>query len=162
MPSIVSHLEMTSRKDFSPVEVPAGLKVSVVESPDGSVNQQMYREVGADWDWTDRLVWTAEQWKEFAVKEGFETWLAYWGGEVAGYFELEGQDGGSVEVVHFGLLPGMIGKGLGAAMLSLAIQQAWARSDTKRVWLHTCTEDHPHALTNYEKRGFRLFKRVEE
>ena len=43
-------------------------------------------------------------------------------------------------------------------MLSLAVQEAWKIKGTKRVWLHTCSEDHPHALGNYEKRGFRSFK----
>ncbi|MDB4666604.1 GNAT family N-acetyltransferase, partial [bacterium] len=65
-------------------------------------------------------------------------------------------------IALFGLLPQMFGKGLGSAMLSLAVAQAWSLADTKRVWLHTCTEDHPHALANYQKRGFRLFKTVEE
>ena len=55
------------------------------------------------------------------MQEGLETWLAYWEGEVAGYFELEVQDGGHVEIALFGLLPQMFGKGLGSAMLSLAV-----------------------------------------
>ena len=62
MPSIVSYLEMKSLEEFSPVDAPAGL-----------VNQRMYREVGGDWDWTDRLVWSEEQWRAFAVQEGLET-----------------------------------------------------------------------------------------
>jgi GNAT superfamily N-acetyltransferase len=63
-----------------------------------------------------------------------------------------------VEIVYFGLLPSMIGKGLGSAMLTLVVQEAWRIEDTQRIWLHTCSEDHPHALANYEKRGFRLFR----
>lgn len=27
----------------------------------------------------------------------------------------------------------------------------------KRVWLHTCSKDGPHALDNYLRRGFTLF-----
>jgi GNAT superfamily N-acetyltransferase len=52
----------------------------------------------------------------------------------------------------------MIGKGIGGGMLSLAVREAWKIKGTQRVWLHTCSEDHPHALANYQKRGFRLFK----
>ncbi len=162
MPSIVSHLEMTRREDYHPVEVPAGFEVRKVDPPDGSVNQTMYREVGGRWDWSQCLVWPDEKWQELAERGGFETWLAYWKGERAGYFELDHQEGGSVEILHFGLLPSMIGKGLGKAMLALTIERAWADIGTKRVWLHTCTEDHPHALANYEKRGFCLFKTVKE
>jgi hypothetical protein len=35
---------------------------------------------------------------------------------------------------------------------------AWA---ARRVWVHTCTHDHPNALNNYLKSGFRIFE-VEE
>jgi GNAT superfamily N-acetyltransferase len=71
---------------------------------------------------------------------------------------MEIQEGGNIEIVYFGLLPLMIGKGIGGGVLSLAIREAWKIKGAQRVWLHTCSEDHPHALGNYEKRGFRLFK----
>ena len=162
MPSIVSYLEMTSREEFSPVEVPEGLEARRVDPPDGRVNARMYRDVGGAWEWHGCLEWPEERWQELADGEGFETWLAYWEGELAGYFELDRQEGGDVEILHFGLLPTMIGKGLGKAMLTVTIEQAWSDETTKRVWLHTCTEDHPHALSNYQKRGFRLYKTEEE
>jgi hypothetical protein len=28
----------------------------------------------------------------------------------------------------------------------------------RRVWVHTCSLDHPGALANYLARGFRVFK----
>ena len=31
-----------------------------------------------------------------------------------------------------------------------------------RVWLHTCNLDGPHALSNYQKRGFRIYEVIEE
>jgi len=51
----------------------------------------------------------------------------------------------------------MIGQGLGKHLLSCAVRDAWALRPT-RVWLHTCTLDHPHALSNYEARGFVAYK----
>jgi hypothetical protein len=33
-----------------------------------------------------------------------------------------------------------------------------AREIGPRVWLHTCTKDHPHALSNYQARGFQVFR----
>jgi GNAT superfamily N-acetyltransferase len=84
--------------------------------------------------------------------------VAYLGAREAGYVEMEIQEGGNIEIVYFGLLPLMIGKGIGGGMLSLAVREAWKIKGTQRVWLHTCSEDHPHALGNYQKRGFRLFK----
>lgn len=31
---------------------------------------------------------------------------------------------------------------------------------TRRVWVHTCSLDHPNALPGYQARGFRLFNIV--
>ena len=53
------------------------------------------------------------------------------------------------------------GAGLGKHLLSYGVARAW-EMDAKRVWLHTCNLDGPHALANYQKRGFRIFKVVEE
>ena len=38
--------------------------------------------------------------------------------------------------------------------MSEAVREAWAAGPS-RVWLHTCTLDHPAALPNYLGRGFR-------
>ena len=64
---------------------------------------------------------------------------------------------GGIEIVYFGLLVNFIGKGLGGAMLSRALQHAWALGP-ERVWVHTCTLDHPAALANYEARGMRIYR----
>jgi hypothetical protein len=59
----------------------------------------------------------------------------------------------SVEIAYFGLAPDAIGQGLGKHLLSYAVLDAWGMKP-KRVWLHTCTLDHPAALPNYLARGF--------
>jgi GNAT superfamily N-acetyltransferase len=64
---------------------------------------------------------------------------------------------GNVEIAYFGLLPGFIGKGLGAYLLTAATRRAWDMGAT-RVWVHTCDLDHPRALANYQARGFRIFQ----
>jgi len=75
----------------------------------------------------------------------------------AGYFELAKHDDGNVEIAYFGLIPAFIGRGIGGAMLTRAVSEAWALG-TQRVWLHTCTLDSAHALPNYKARGFAPFK----
>jgi GNAT superfamily N-acetyltransferase len=158
MASTIYHLEMKDRRKFLPKVVPEGFSVSQVLAPEPLWNARLYREVGGGWQWTDRLSWSEEEWERYAARNVLETWRAEYLGEEAGYFELEKQDGGNVEILYFGLLPTMIGKGLGSAMLSLAIERAWAIPGTKRVWVHTCSEDHEHALANYRKRGFEVFQ----
>jgi GNAT superfamily N-acetyltransferase len=58
------------------------------------------------------------------------------------------------------LLPEFIGRGLGGALLTSAIEEAWRMSPSiTRVWVHTCTLDHPGALANYQSRGMVIYKR---
>jgi len=152
----VWYLEITEEEQFIPSEVVTNL--SLEPTDDVAINTQFYREVGGDWQWVDRLNWTDNQWEKWVSRENLRTWVARLGAEAAGYVEMESQEGGNIEIVYFGLLPLMIGKGIGGGMLSLAVREAWKIKGTQRVWLHTCSDDHPHALGNYEKRGFRLFK----
>lgn len=50
-----------------------------------------------------------------------------------------------------------IGKGLGTILLNAMIDQAW-RHRPQRLWLHTCTLDHPKALAVYQRAGFVSYK----
>lgn len=96
--------------------------------------------------------------------------MAYDKGTPAGYVELDPQADGVVEIVYFGLIPAFRGRRIGGHLLSYGVARAWdlaerwpERETTTRVWLHTCSLDGPHAMANYERRGFRLFDtKVEE
>ena len=143
MKSTTYYLEMNLRGEFCPSEVPEGLELRAVCDP--VLNERLYREVG-DGMWVDRLLWKEEQWQQWVEREGLETYLVFYEGEEVGYVEFERQEGGSVEIVYFGLLPEMIGKGLGSAMLTMVVERIWGMEETARVWLHTCTEDHPLSL----------------
>jgi GNAT superfamily N-acetyltransferase len=81
-------------------------------------------------------------------------WLLTSRAAPAGYFELRAHDDRSVEIGYFGLLPEFLGRGWGGYLLTRAAEAAWAMKP-ERVWLHTCTLDHPAALPNYLRRGFR-------
>ena len=158
--STVFYLEMTSACEHQNRSVVEGLVLKKRDDATGDFNARMYQSVGKDWHWRDRLDWETNQWNEYVSQEGQSTWTIEYEHETIGYCELRIEDG-SVEIAYFGLLPAMIGKGLGGASLSLILEEAWKIQGLKRVWLHTCTEDHPHALANYQKRGFCLFK-IEE
>jgi GNAT superfamily N-acetyltransferase len=103
------------------------------------------------------LPWTYQQWLAYLDRPELQTWVGYVSGTPAGYFELEAQAEGNVEIAYFGLLPRFVGQGLGGALLTAAVEKAWEMK-AARVWLHTCTLDHPAALTNYQRRGFSLFR----
>jgi len=157
----IYYLEMTSPEQLLPGRTPARpLELRQARNPFPELNRFLYTAVGGDWFWVDRLSWDYARWQEFLQRPGHETWVAYLDGTPAGYFELEGETGGEVEIVSFGLLPAFAGQGFGGWFLTEAVRRAWAKAPTK-VWLHTCSFDHPAALANYQARGFRLVRTEE-
>jgi len=158
---ITYHLEMTDPGMLRPATRRVdGLSIIQAQIPLPALNRFLYAEVGADWAWVDRLAWSDEEWRTWIDRPQLMTWVAYLRGTPAGYFELEMQPGNDVEIAYFGLLPQFIGKGIGGILLTRAIECSWGMG-AERVWVHTCTLDHPQALSNYQARGLRLFKTVE-
>lgn len=152
------YLEMFDPSDLCESSPPEGFEVFRVDPPSHAVNARFYRDVGADWAWTDRLSWTEEDWRRYLQRDALQTWVGLLAGREIGYFELESDGEGSTQLVYFGLLPEFLGRGLGGALLTSAITCAWAVPGTRRVWVHTCTWDHRHALDNYRKRGFTVYR----
>jgi len=149
-----TYLEMTSPQDLRGFStVPAGVRLDRLEQCPVSLFRFLYAEVGRQFYWRDRLVWTDDQIEQYLGGPVW-VWVLYQGRAPAGYFELKRHDDGSIEVAYFGLLSHAIGRGLGTLLLTRAVEEAWKLGPT-RVWLHTCTLDHPSALPNYVKRGFR-------
>ncbi|HXJ84616.1 MAG TPA: GNAT family N-acetyltransferase [Candidatus Methylomirabilis sp.] len=126
------------------------------EIPCPELNRFLYATVGARWWWYTRLPWNRARWLAYLDRPEVETWIAYVSGSPAGYFELEAQSEGNVEIAYFGLLPAFVGKGMGGELLTAAILRAWDMG-AARVWVHTCDLDHPAALSNYQARGLRVF-----
>ncbi len=80
-------------------------------------------------------------------------------GVPAGFVELDRRVEGEIEITQFGLMPEFIGQQLGPYFLQWAVHKAWSfRPGPKRLWLHTCTDDHPAALRTYLRAGFSVFK----
>ena len=152
----VTHLEITDPRELRPALAAPG---SIERIRDPTVNERLYREIGARWRWTDRLGWTPEDWAAWAAR--VHTDVLRVDGDVAGYYELDPQPGGVVEIAILGLRDEAHGRGLGGRLLTSALERAWAVPGTARVWVHTCSLDGPHALANYRARGLRVFK-VEE
>lgn len=153
----VTYLEMTEATQLNARPLVTGMAVMRVAPPDPSVNRRMYQDVGGPWAWRDKLSWSDDQWRAYADREELETWIGTLDGVEIGYFELERQSDGNVQIQYFGLLPEFTDRGLGGSLLSAAIERAWAIPGTRRVWVHTCNHDHPAALPNYLKRGFRVY-----
>jgi GNAT superfamily N-acetyltransferase len=156
-PVTVYHLEMLDPSQLVPARSEARA-LEVVESriPIPEYNRFLYSAVGGDYFWRDRLSWDYARWMQVLNRPGYETWVGFVHGAPCGYFELD-VESDSVEIAYFGLLPQFVGKGFGGALLSRAIERGWEKG-ARRVWVHTCSLDHPAALSNYQARGLRLFK----
>jgi len=152
------YLEMNSLSELKGKDKPVSLEVIEAELKEYRFNRYLYQLVGEAWNWEDKLVLSDEEWANYAKSENLRTWVAYTNGSIAGYYELQKQADANVELAYFGLAPKFIGKGYGGYLLSHAIQSAWSWGDVTRVWVHTCTLDHESALSNYQARGFSLYK----
>ena len=152
-PATRTFLEMRSASQVQPCAFPdASAVVGRLDEVPGSLYRYLYREVGRPWHWLDRWDWSDARVAEHLTSGGIEIWLLTVGGTPAGWFELH-RTAHEVEIGYFGLLPEFIGRRLGPALLTVAAREAWT-SGPDRVWLHTCSLDHPSALRNYQRVGF--------
>ena len=127
--------------------------------PDFQLNKFFYKQVGKKHRWIDRLSWSDGKWMNYISNKNLETYIISESEELAGFFELlYNPELKETEISYFGLLEEYIGKGIGGYALSVAIKKSFEKN-IKRVWLHTCTLDHPNALNNYIARGMTVFKK---
>ena len=155
------YLEMLAATALNAKTNSNGLIIQEVQTAQFQFNRFLYQLVGEQWQWTDKLSWPDDQWKAYVEDENLRTWVAYSSGAIAGYFELI-RDNHDTEIKYFGLAPQFFGNGFGGFLLSQAIANAWQWSGTQRVWVHTCTLDHPYALKNYLARGFTIYDEKED
>lgn len=157
MPEVTTtYLEMTSAAQLRP-RLSSDPLFAVREAVrKWQFNRFLYLCVGERWSWTDKQSWSEEQWRAYAASADLRTFVAFLDASIAGYYELQRDAADGVEIAYFGLAPGFIGRGFGAALLTDAIERAWAWK-AERVWVHTCTLDHPSALKNYQSGGMVIY-----
>jgi GNAT superfamily N-acetyltransferase len=156
---IVTYLEMTARPLRPPVPLPAG-KLALLRAERCTVSfyRFLYGTVGAPWLWFERLVWSEAKLAALIEKPEVEIFVLYVGGVPAGFYELDRSDATDIELAYFGLMPEFIGRGYGAYLLRAAVDAAW-QHNPRRLWVHTCTYDHPRALGVYQRAGFVVYRR---
>ncbi|MCD6204202.1 MAG: GNAT family N-acetyltransferase [Candidatus Marinimicrobia bacterium] len=151
-------LEITEPGNLqSPLSAPESVIIERLTRPDYRINRSFYLKIGRDWDWIDRKFWTDKQWREYADRPELETWIVYYQNDPAGYIECIYESGQTVQIAYLGLLPQYTGRGIGSYMTKYAIRQAFS-AGTEKVWLSTCSLDHPAALKAYLKCGFKIVK----
>jgi GNAT superfamily N-acetyltransferase len=152
---VITYLELAEGDPLVPPSRPAPEGFSTREVHDPAINADLYRRVGADYAWIDRLRWSDAEWRRWAGR--IETHVVELDGMVAGYWELERESPTSAKIPIFGLLAEFHGRGVGGHALTAALRRG--RELAPRVWLTTCTLDGPAALPNYLARGMRPFRK---
>jgi GNAT superfamily N-acetyltransferase len=154
---VTTYLQMTDRSQFRPAfnNDADGAMLMSMNAPDARFYRFLYGTVGEQWRWRDRLIMPENELETILGASETSVHVLYVHGIPAGYVELFRQ-GEDTEIAYFGLRPEFMGRGLGKHLLSYGIARAW-EGDTRRVWVHTCNLDGPHALSNYLKRGFSIY-----
>ncbi|MFQ5994689.1 MAG: GNAT family N-acetyltransferase [Acidiferrobacterales bacterium] len=154
----ISYLEMKASPAFTPHEAP-GEQVDVVRvlTPTVSFYRYLYNTVGEPWLWYERRRMNDETLRAIVQNPKVELFVLYVASVPAGYAELDRRVQNEVELAYFGLIPEFIGRGLGTYLLNRALEEAW-RGSPRRIWVHTCTLDHPQAIQVYQRAGFVLYK----
>ena len=134
------------------------LEVILEKEPKVDFCKFLYKEVGRNFFWRDRLKWSDQDWLNYIGNDFFKLYILKKNNELAGYYELLYDPKiPSMEIPYFGILKEFFGKGIGGYLLTDAILTSFNQNINK-VWVHTCTLDHPNALKNYLARGMKIFK----
>ncbi len=156
--SVITYLEMTERPTApTPATPVAKLALLRAEQPPVSFYRYLYDTIGEEWLWYERRQLDDEALAAIIHDEQVEIYVLYVGGVPAGYSELDRRAPADIELAYFGLMPEFIGRGLGLYFLRWSVDQAWTY-EPDRLWVHTCTEDHPNALATYQRCGFVPYK----
>jgi len=159
--AVSTAMEMVERPRPKPLPT-SPFRLSHWVKPESERYRALFRRVGTPWLWYSRLAMDEERLRAILDDPQVEIYAAVdrTGIEI-GMVELDFRVAGSCGLAYFGLVPELTGKGHGNWLMGHALAFAW-RKDVRRVWVHTCTLDHPGALTFYRRHGFTPTKRTLE
>ena len=150
---VVTYLEMAAQPTLR--EAPTGVPdVSIVSNMDIPTYRDLFMRVGAlDWLWYSRMALSDAQLSEILNNSEVTLATMLVDGQPEALLELDFRTRDECELAFFGVSPRLIGTGAGRALMNAAIQLAWSRP-IERFHVHTCTLDHPGALSFYRRSGF--------
>jgi GNAT superfamily N-acetyltransferase len=155
--NVVTCLEMTEKPELRPVPVAQGYSLQRLNGADTERFRNLFRAIGRDIMWFSRLIMPEEKLKAIIGDVKVECFALNDGARDVGLLELDFREAGQCELSFFGLVPDLVGKGAGRFLMNEALTRAWARP-ISRLWVHTCTFDHPAALGFYQRSGFRPYQ----
>jgi GNAT superfamily N-acetyltransferase len=149
------------KKPNQPIVFPKNVKFFFDTEKDININKFFYRQIGKDHFWRDRLLWSDKEWKKYINNKNLETGIMKINNKFAGFYEQEfHKNKNEIELIQMGILKEFQGKKFGSFLLKHIIQNVLNRN-IERLWVHTCSLDHKHALNNYLSKGLKIFREEE-
>lgn len=159
--TIVTSLEMRARPRPR-IAPPAPFRLVRWKEPSPARYRALFRRVGEPWMWFSRLVMPDPELVAIIHDPAVEIYAVEdRRGIEIGLLELDFRTVGEAEIGFFGLVTELTGKGNGNWLMAQALSIGW-RKHVARLWVHTCTLDHPGALGFYRRHGFVPFERAIE
>jgi ribosomal protein S18 acetylase RimI-like enzyme len=157
---VITYMEMATVPIRPSIPLPPGKHALLrVERPTIAFYRFLYNTVGEEWLWTDRRRMSDEKLLEEVRHPEVELYVLYAAGQPAGFVELDRRPKPAISFNYFGLLGDFIGRGLGKYLLNWAVDQAWSYNPEKLI-VDTCSLDHPRAIGEYQRAGFRPVRQV--
>lgn len=156
--AVVTWLEMRAPAPARPEVAAPDWQLTREVHADLAWYRDLFRRVGEPWLWFSRLKMPDRELAGILHDPRVEVYALWQNGRAEGLVELDFREPGACELVFFGVTPALVGSGAGRWMMNRAIAFAWARP-IARFWVHTCTLDHPEAVTFYVRSGFTAIHR---
>jgi GNAT superfamily N-acetyltransferase len=159
--NIATYLDMKALPERKLVPLAPDLTLVPVGNMPTELYRAYFKAVGENLLWFSRLLMSDEKLESVLANPAIDSYVFQRGDQMLGLLELNFEDMANCELAFFGLVPDVVGSGLGRMLMDEAIRRAFAKP-TKRLWLHTCTLDHPAALPFYLRSGFTPYSRMVE
>lgn len=161
--TVVTTLEMRARPPLRPLP-PSPLRLVQWRAPAPERYRALFARVGAPWLWYSRLALSDAALTAIVHDPAVAVHAVVdRAGVEVGMLELDHRTPRACAIAYFALVPELAGLGHGRWLMAEAMARAWhpgggrqesRRQEVERVWLNTCTLDHPRALGFYRAQGF--------
>jgi GNAT superfamily N-acetyltransferase len=158
--AVVTYLEMVKKPAALIDQSRANLEIIHKPKPDLAWYKQLFRHVGEEWLWFSRLSMSDQQLRSIIHDPSVEVYVMKNGINEIGFLELDFREGNACELAYFGLTGDAIGTGAAQQLMQFALDRVWSRKPViQRFHVHTCTLDHPRAVSFYQRCGFKPYAR---
>ncbi len=154
--TVVTHLAMDQPPRLSEPGAAGALVLRRWADPSPDEYRDLFARVGSRWLWYSRLLMDDAKLRAILSDPATQVHRVFAGQKVVGFVELSFAEQATALISFLGLVPELAGRGHGRCLLEATLALAWAGPGVRQVGVTTCTLDHPAALPNYIRGGFRV------